>query len=177
MTRVSVAATVLALVATLTPASALARDPGFRYPWRTGNDNIVVQAQGVAPRWELPAVLHEWNRKSRVIHVHFGRCDRFPRQHCVIVRDYRANDSMAGYTNMYLGTELPARINLNRRYWPSAPGSLQANPRATTCHEFGHAVGFDHPSPSGCTSGAVIDSRHLSRWMVKRADRAYRSHR
>jgi Dual-action HEIGH metallo-peptidase len=164
---------VIALTAVTGTASAQAqhraKQPvGFVYHWSTGSNGIVVQPVGSVPKhWALATVIRNWNAAAG-LHVHQGRCSDFPRQHCVQVVSYNAeNSGSVGDAVIYPNSETPTVVHLNRAYW----GWSNVDSQAVTCHELGHAVGFTHDEPSGCTSQ---DNRETpSTWELDRATRAY----
>jgi dual-action HEIGH metallo-peptidase len=164
---------VIALTAATSTASAQARHhaeqpAGFVYHWSTGSNDIVVQTVGSVPKhWALSKVIRNWNAAAD-LNVHKGRCSDFPRQHCVKVISYNAeNSGSVGDAVIYPNSETPTVIHLNKAYW----GWSNVDSQAVTCHELGHAVGFTHDEPSGCTSQ---DNRETpSSWELSRATKAY----
>jgi len=173
--RSALIAMVLAMVAILGGTTAAqAQKPTaveFTYHWETGSDAIVVQQLGhLSDRWALSTVIRNWNAATG-INVHAGRCVDFPSQHCVKVAQYtdRSDGAAVGYTTIVSGTEVPATIYLNKAYFSWS----NVDSHAVTCHEFGHAVGFEHDERSGCTSQANRETP--SQWELTKASRAYQT--
>ena len=173
--RSALIAMVLAMVAILGGTTAAqAQKPTaveFTYHWETGSDAIVVQQLGhLSDRWALSTVIRNWNAAPG-LNVHRGQCADFPNQHCVKVSGYNdtAEGAAVGYTTIVGGTEQPTYIYLNKAYW----GWSSVDSHAVTCHEFGHAVGFEHDERSGCTSQA--NRQAPSQWELTRASRGYQS--
>jgi hypothetical protein len=159
----------ISIVGGTTAAQAKTTAPvTFTYHWATGSNGIVVQQVGpVAKRWQLVAVVREWNSGS-VINMHIGTCADFPTQHCVLLSSYDTGDTgAAGYVVIAPNSETPTIVKLNKGYWNWST----VDSKAVTCHELGHAVGFTHEEPSGCTSQ---DNREdPSKWELDTAAKAY----
>ncbi len=160
---------ILAVLGGTTAAQAASPAPvTFTYHWANGSNGIVVQQMGVvAKRWQLTKVVHNWDAGS-VVNMHLGKCADFPTQHCVLISSYDTGDTgAAGYAVIVPDSETPTIVKLNKGYWNwSTVDSM-----AVTCHELGHAVGFTHEEPSGCTSQ---DNRETpSKWELDAAARAY----